>query len=43
MRMGKSRVPGIAWTYSDPLGFASELAGRVAFYAKYVTIEEKPL
>ena len=40
---GEVRVPGIAWTYPEPFAFSSDLAGRVAFYAKYVTIEEKPL
>ncbi len=40
---GELRVPRIAWSYPEPFGFASELAGRVAFYAKHVTIEEKPL
>lgn len=30
----------IAWSYPQPLGFASTLAGRVAFYADKVTIRE---
>ncbi|MDJ0630017.1 MAG: DUF427 domain-containing protein [Rhodobacter sp.] len=32
----------IAWSYPDPHGFASGLAGRVAFYTDRVTIEESP-
>ena len=32
----------IAWSYPEPFGFAAELAGRVAFYADHVTIEESP-
>ena len=30
----------IAWTYDEPLPFAQELAGLVAFYADQVTVEE---
>lgn len=33
-------APGIAWSYPDPLDFAAEIAGRVAFYPNRVTIEE---
>ena len=40
---GELRVARIAWTYPEPLGFAAELAGRVAFYANHVTIEDAPL
>ena len=40
---GGVRVPKIAWSYSKPFDFAAELAGRVAFYAKYVTIEDAPV
>ena len=40
---GEVRVPGIAWSYPEPIGPTAELAGRVAFYAKHVTIEDRPL
>lgn len=39
---GGVRVPKIAWSYASPFDFAAELAGRVAFYAKHVTIEDAP-
>ncbi|MEM8652023.1 MAG: DUF427 domain-containing protein [Pseudomonadota bacterium] len=31
---------GIAWSYPKPLDFATEIAGRVAFYPNQVIIEE---
>ena len=40
---GAVQVPKIAWSYPEPPAFASDLAGRVAFYAKHVTIEDSPL
>ncbi len=40
---GAVEVPKIAWSYPEPLAFASDLAGRIAFYAKHVTIEDSPL
>ena len=40
---GAVLVPKIAWSYPDPFDFASELAGRIAFYASQVTVEEVPL
>lgn len=30
----------IAWAYPEPFDFAADLAGRIAFYAEHVTIEE---
>lgn len=33
----------IAWSYPEPLDIAADLAGRVAFYADKVTVEESPL
>ena len=39
---GAVLVEKIAWSYPEPFPFASELAGRIAFYARHVTIEEAP-
>ncbi|MEM7056053.1 MAG: DUF427 domain-containing protein [Pseudomonadota bacterium] len=33
-------APGIAWSYPRPVDFAADIAGRVAFYANQVIIEE---
>ena len=40
---GAVQVAKIAWSYPEPFGFASDLAGRIAFYARHVTVEEAPL
>lgn len=40
---GAVQVPKIAWSYAEPFDFAAELAGRVAFYARHVTIEDGPV
>lgn len=32
----------LAWSYADPLGFARELAGLIAFNPAHVAIEEIP-
>lgn len=32
----------IAWSYPEPVGDAAGLAGRIAFYGRYVTVEEMP-
>ncbi len=40
---GEIRVPEIAWSYPEPIGPTAELTGRVAFYPKHVTIEDRPL
>lgn len=40
---GNVRVAKIAWSYPEPLPFAEALAGRIAFYASHVTVEESPL
>ena len=40
---GAVAVPTIAWSYPEPFDFSSALAGRIAFYAKLVTVEEAPL
>ena len=39
---GEVQQPEIAWSYAKPFDFAADLAGRVAFYAKHVTVEEAP-
>lgn len=33
-------APGVAWSYPDPLDFAVEIAGRIAFYPNRLIIEE---
>ncbi|MEM1049372.1 MAG: DUF427 domain-containing protein [Pseudomonadota bacterium] len=40
---GQVLVSDIAWSYADPLEFAADLSGRIAFYANHVTFEESPL
>ena len=40
---GRVVQPEAAWSYPEPLDFAAGLAGRIAFYAEHVTIEESPL
>lgn len=40
---GGIREAGIAWCYPEPLEFAADLAGRIAFYGDRVTVEESPL
>ena len=40
---GEVRVPGIAWSYPEPIGPTAELTARVAFYPKHVAIEDTPL
>ena len=40
---GTVRQPKIAWSYREPLGHASGLAGRTAFYTDRLTVEEAPL
>lgn len=39
---GAVACPEIAWAYADPFPFARDLAGRVAFDAARVTLEEAP-
>lgn len=40
---GGIREGKIAWTYAEPYDFAAGIAGRIAFSADKVTIEEAPL
>ena len=42
IREGDVLATEIAWSYPEPPDFASALAGRIAFYADKVTIEESP-
>ena len=39
---GEVQQPEIAWSYAAPFDFAAGLAGRIAFYARHVTVEEAP-
>lgn len=39
---GEVRRPRFAWSYPDPLSFAADLAGRIAFYPDGLTFEEGP-
>lgn len=39
---GGTLQPEIAWSYPEPIAFAAGLSGRIAFYARHVTIEESP-
>ena len=40
---GECVVPNIAWSYCQPLPFASALEGLIAFYAAHTILEEHPL
>lgn len=40
---GEIQQAGIAWSYPEPFGFSTDLAGLIAFYPQFVTQEDAPL
>ena len=41
--IGQSTHERIAWSYTEPLEFAQQIKGLVAFYGSRVVVEEHPL